>query len=108
MRLEKAAFGEVHRAEQFVVPKHVAARRVLFGHEQFHESERFRGLRVETDRDRDAGAFFKITQHFLRVDRIVRAIHDQRRGTAMRKRPPREEKRGEGGGGDKEAHDFES
>jgi hypothetical protein len=33
---------EIRHAEQFIVPKHIATRRVLFAHKQFDQAERFR------------------------------------------------------------------
>lgn len=54
----------------------------LFAQQQLDQAQRLGRLGVETQCHRDAGAAFKFLEYLFRIDGIMRAIHDQRRGTS--------------------------
>lgn len=102
IRRKDSLFLQVERAEQFVVPKDIAARRVFFADEEFGEAQRFRGLGVVARGDGDAGLAGEVAEDRFGVDGVVRAIDGEaRRATAVVE--PRAGERGEEEEGEKAA-----
>ena len=81
---------QVHRSEQLVVPEDIAARPLPLGHDQIDEAQRLRRLGVVPHIHADASLFLEVLQNGVGIDRVMRAVDDERLRIALLARRPRQ------------------